>query len=66
MTMNTGGARLVQARDGTWVTPDNLCPDMLRYENIGAADGWRGRAVRAFFWLLRAWPPAAQRAGPAE
>ena len=51
------GARLVQAADGTWVTPDHLCPDLLRWENIGAADGWRGRVVRAFFWLLRAWPP---------
>jgi hypothetical protein len=50
-------ASLVQARDGTWVTPDHLCPDLLRWENIGAADGWRGRAVRAFFWLMRAWPP---------
>jgi hypothetical protein len=33
-----------------------LCPDLLRYEQIGAADGLRGRVVRAFFWLLRAWP----------
>lgn len=33
-----------------------LCPDLLRYELIGEADGWRGRIVRAFFWLLRAWP----------
>lgn len=34
-----------------------LCPDLLRYEQIGEADLWRGRVVRAFFWLLRAWPP---------
>lgn len=34
-----------------------LCPDLLRYEQIGEADGWRGHVVRAFFWLLRAWPP---------
>lgn len=53
----SAGARLVQAADGTLVTPDHLCPDLLRWENIGAADGWRGRVVRAFFWLLRAWPP---------
>jgi hypothetical protein len=33
-----------------------LCPDLLRYELLGEADGWRGRAVRAFFWLLRVWP----------
>lgn len=38
-------------------TPRALCPDLLRYEQIGEADGWRGRIVRAFFWVLRAWPP---------
>lgn len=32
------------------------CPDLLRYEQIGEADTWRGRVVRAFFWLLRWWP----------
>lgn len=40
---------------GTFLTPDHLCPDLLRYEQIGAADNWRGRTVRAFFWLMRAW-----------
>jgi hypothetical protein len=55
VTMTCG--YLVQAHDGTWVTPDHLCPDLLRWENIGAADGPRGRVVRGFFWLLRAWPP---------
>jgi len=53
----TYGTGLVAAADGTLVTPDHLCPDLLRWENIGAADGPRGRVVRAFFWLLRAWPP---------
>ena len=33
-----------------------LCPDLLRYEQIGVADNMRGRVVRAFFWLMRAWP----------
>lgn len=33
-----------------------ICPDLLDYSAIGAADNWRGRVVRAFFWLLRAWP----------
>lgn len=45
---------------GVPVTATNgeaLCPDLLRYEQIGAADNWRGRVVRAFFWLLRVWPP---------
>ena len=55
-----GGARLVAAADGTLVTPDHLCPDLLRWENIGAADGPRGRVVRGFFWLLRAWPPGGK------
>lgn len=41
---------------GTYLTGGHLCPDMLRYEQIGTADGMRGRLVRGFFWLLRAWP----------
>jgi hypothetical protein len=41
---------------GTFVTNQHLCPDLLRYEQIGAADGWRGRVVRLFFWLMRLWP----------
>ena len=53
------GTQLVLTRDGILVTPDHLCPDLLRWENIGAADGPRGRLVRAFFWLLRLWPPRA-------
>ena len=36
---------------GSW-----LCPDLLHYQQIGVADNWRGRVVRAFFWLMRAWP----------
>ncbi len=56
----TGGARLLPAADGTLVTPDHLCPDLLCYENIGAADGPRGRVVRGFFWVLRAWPPGGK------
>lgn len=36
--------------------PGFVCPDLLRYEQIGAADNLRGRVVRAFFWILRAWP----------
>ena len=57
----TTSVSLVLAADGTWVTPDCLCPDLLRWEQIGAADGLRGRVVRGFFWLLRAWPPGRPR-----
>ena len=39
--------------------PSALCPDLLRYEQIGEADNWRGRVVRWFFWLMRAWPVKA-------
>ncbi len=53
----TISSSLAPAADGTLVTPCHLCPDLLRYENIGAADGLRGRAVRAFFWIMRAWRP---------
>ena len=42
---------------GTLLTPEHLCPDLLRYENIGGADGLRGRVIRGLFWLLRVWPP---------
>lgn len=52
----TSGTRLLPAADGTLVTPDHLCPDMLRWSNIGPADGARGRVVRAFFQLMRLWP----------
>jgi hypothetical protein len=37
-------------------TAQSLCPDLLRYEQIGEADRWRGRVVRAFFWIMRWWP----------
>ena len=33
-----------------------LCPDLLRYEQIGEADGLRGRVIRAFFFVMRLWP----------
>lgn len=33
-----------------------ICPDLLDLRDLGEADNARGRAVRAFFWLLRFWP----------
>jgi hypothetical protein len=33
-----------------------ICPDLLDYAAIGEADNRRGKVVRAFFWLMRAWP----------
>jgi len=30
-----------------------ICPDLLRLGDLGEADGWRGRAVRVFFRVLR-------------
>lgn len=30
-----------------------LCPDLLRIDQIGAADGWRGKVVRGFFRVLK-------------
>jgi hypothetical protein len=37
-----------------WIDVDGkpICPDLLRLEQIGAADNFRGRVVRAFFRLL--------------
>lgn len=46
----------VAITSATLLTPEHLCPDLLRYEQIGCADNWRGRVVRGFFWLMRAWP----------
>lgn len=34
-------------------TPTYICPDLLRYEQLGEADGWRGHLVRAFFRFLK-------------
>lgn len=33
-----------------------ICPDLLDYAALGAADNWRGRVIRSFFWLMRIWP----------
>jgi len=44
-TVTGGATRLVVAADGTLISPDHLCPDLLHHGNIGAADGWRGRLV---------------------
>ena len=33
-----------------------ICPDLLRYDELGVADNLRGRVIRGFFWLMRAWP----------
>lgn len=30
-----------------------LCPDLLRLDQLGVADSWRGRAVRTFFRVLK-------------
>ena len=34
------------------MVPTALCPDLLRLQQIGEADNFRGRVVRAFFRLL--------------
>jgi len=45
----TGGVMLT----GTGVNSTYLCPDLLSIRNLGAADAWRGRLVRGFFYILR-------------
>jgi hypothetical protein len=42
---------------GTRILTVPICPDLLDHAALGAADNLRGHVVRAFFWLLRAWPP---------
>ena len=29
-----------------------ICPDLFGLRHLGEADGWRGRLVRRFAWLL--------------
>lgn len=66
-----GGVVLIYSQTPAWTTglfrpgaesqatgaPTALCPDLLCYEQIGAADGWRGRVIRGVFWVLQLWPP---------
>ena len=33
-----------------------ICPDLLDHATLGGADNLRGRVIRGFFWLMRAWP----------
>lgn len=35
-----------------------FCPDLLTHGHLGAADNFRGRVIRAFFWLLDRVMPA--------
>lgn len=51
----TGGHFVVGSSFGTAV-PFALCPDLLRHEQLGTADNFRGRVVRGFFWFMRLWP----------
>lgn len=47
------GALAPQQSFGTFtVSSAAICPDLLRLELIGEADGLRGRIVRWFFMLL--------------
>lgn len=61
--MPPGTLRMTSGKSSVTVTgiATALCPDLLRYSQIGAADGPRGRVVRAFFFLMRLWPPAEMR-----
>lgn len=42
---------------GTLMSIERLCPDLLTLDQIGGADSWRGRVIRAFFSAMRLWPP---------
>ncbi len=46
---------MIRTGSGWRTTGGPICPDLLRYEQLGEADGLRGRVVRGFFWLLRIW-----------
>jgi hypothetical protein len=40
------------ATSGTKIVTIPLCPDLLVYSDMGAADNLHGRVIRGFFWLL--------------
>lgn len=52
----TGAGYVVSPPSGTRILVCPICPDLLDHDALGAADNLRGRAVRAFFWLMKAWP----------
>ena len=33
----------------------DLCPELLTIRDLGSAYNWRGRAIRAFFQIMRIW-----------
>lgn len=41
---------------GTRILVVPICPDLLDYSAIGAADNLRGKVVRLFFYVMRIWP----------
>ena len=45
-----------QTTSATKIIAYPICPDLLEYRDLGAADNMRGRVIRAFFWLMRWWP----------
>jgi len=47
---NTGSALKFMA-------PGHFCPDVCGIEDFGDADYLRGHVVRAFFRLMKLWPP---------
>ena len=34
-----------------------ICPDWLQLSDIGAADNFRGKVIRSFFWMMQLWKP---------
>ena len=53
MAESSGTAPRTTLTSSFWVTSSPICPDLLRIEQLGEADGWRGKAVLLFFRLLK-------------
>jgi hypothetical protein len=52
----SGGWGETQYSSGVKLVSVPICPDLLEHRDLGAADCWRGRIIRSFFWLMRWWP----------
>ena len=51
----TGATVLMISQSGLRQPP--VCPDLLAWEEIGAADNWRGRFIRLSLFWMRWWAP---------
>lgn len=54
-TISSADTHTITFTPGSTLTSNTtaICPDLLRLDDLGEADNWRGKVVRGFFRLLR-------------